>query len=99
MTLAILIGGGLVAALGIVIWMSATRRKPPPAESIERAVTLVGVAGIRSIIATALVQPLMAAGAGAFSRFPELCWEHTLYSALTAETQATQADRSEPFVS
>jgi HD-like signal output (HDOD) protein len=70
-----------------------------PVESIERAVTLVGVAGIRSIIATALVQPLMAAGSGVFSRFPELCWEHTLYSALTAETYATQIERSEPFVS
>jgi HD-like signal output (HDOD) protein len=70
-----------------------------PVESIERAVTLVGVAGIRSIIATALVQPLMTAGHGAFSRFPELCWEHTLYSALTAETHATQVERAEPFVS
>ena len=70
-----------------------------PVESIERAVTLVGVAGIRSIIATALVQPLMSAGNGVFSRFPELCWEHTLYSALTAETHATQVERSEPFVS
>jgi HD-like signal output (HDOD) protein len=70
-----------------------------PVESIDRAVTLVGVAGIRSIIATALVQPLMTAGNGAFSRFPELCWEHTLYSALTAETHATQIERTEPFVS
>jgi HD-like signal output (HDOD) protein len=70
-----------------------------PIESIDRAVTLVGVAGIRSIIATALVQPLMSAGNGVFSRFPELCWEHTLYSAVTAETHATQVERSEPFVS
>jgi HD-like signal output (HDOD) protein len=70
-----------------------------PVESIERAVTLVGVAGIRSIIATALVQPLMTAGSGGFSRFPELCWEHTLYSASTAETHATQIERAEPFVS
>src|SRR5687768_553628 len=48
-----------------------------PVESIERAVTMVGVQGIRSIIATALLQPLMAASAGAFARFPELIWEHT----------------------
>lgn len=70
-----------------------------PIESIDRAVTMVGVTGIRSIIATALVQPLMAAGSGAFNKFPELCWEHTLYSALTAETHATQIERTEPFVS
>jgi hypothetical protein len=28
-----------------------------------------------------------------------LCWEHTLYSALTAETHATQVERTELFVS
>jgi HD-like signal output (HDOD) protein len=70
-----------------------------PVESIERAVTLVGVRGIRSIIATALLQPLMTANAGAFSKFPELGWEHTLYSAMAAETHATQIENAEPFVS
>lgn len=70
-----------------------------PIESIDRAVTQVGVQGIRSIIATALLQPLMAAGTGTFSKFPELVWEHTLYSASTAETHATQIENAEPFVS
>jgi HD-like signal output (HDOD) protein len=70
-----------------------------PVESIERAVTMVGVQGIRSIIATALLQPLMTAGAGAFAKFPELIWEHTLYSAMAAETHATQVENAEPFVS
>ncbi len=70
-----------------------------PVESIDRAVTMVGVQGIRSIIATALLQPLMAAGAGAFSKFPEAVWEHTLYSAVAAEAHATQVENAEPFVS
>src|SRR5262245_14738626 len=70
-----------------------------PVESIDRAVTLVGVQGIRSIIATALLQPVMSGGSGAFSRFPELVWEHTLYSASAAEQHAVQIERSEPFVS
>jgi HD-like signal output (HDOD) protein len=69
-----------------------------PVESIDRAVTMVGVQGIRSIIATALLQPLMTVGAGAFSKFPEMVWEHTLYSASTAEAHATQVETSEPFV-
>jgi HD-like signal output (HDOD) protein len=69
-----------------------------PVESIDRAVTMVGVQGIRSIIATALLQPVMTSGAGAFSRFPELVWEHTLYSATAAETHATQIENAEPFV-
>jgi HD-like signal output (HDOD) protein len=69
-----------------------------PVESIDRAVTLVGVQGIRSIIATALLQPVMSGGSGAFSRFPELVWEHTLYSASAAEQHAVQIERSEPFL-
>jgi HD-like signal output (HDOD) protein len=70
-----------------------------PVESIDRAVTLVGVQGIRSIIATALLQPVMTSGAGSFSRFPELAWEHTLYSASAAEMHAVQVEKAEPFVS
>ena len=68
-------------------------------ESIDRAVTMVGVQGIRSIIATALLQPLMTAGAGAFSKFPEAVWEHTLYAAMAGEAHATQVEGAEPFVS
>jgi HD-like signal output (HDOD) protein len=70
-----------------------------PVESIDRAVTMVGVQGIRSIIASALLQPLMAAGNGAFSKFPEAVWEHTLYAAVAGEAHATQVESAEPFVS
>jgi HD-like signal output (HDOD) protein len=70
-----------------------------PVESIDRAVTLVGVQGIRSIIATALLQPVMSSGSGNFSRFPELVWEHTLYAASASEQHAVNVEKSEPFVS
>ena len=70
-----------------------------PVESIDRAVTLVGVQGIRSIIATALLQPVMSGASGAYSRFPELAWEHTLYAASAAEMHTVQIEKSEPFVS
>lgn len=69
-----------------------------PIESIDRAVTLVGVRGIRAIIATALLQPVMTSSSGAYGKFPELLWEHTLYSAMAAETHATQIENAEPFV-
>jgi HD-like signal output (HDOD) protein len=70
-----------------------------PIESIDRAVTLVGVRGIRAIIATALLQPVMSSHSGAsYGKFPEFVWEHTLYSAMAAETHATQVENSEPFV-
>jgi HD-like signal output (HDOD) protein len=70
-----------------------------PVESIDRAVTMVGVQGIRSIIASALLQPLMAVGNGAFNKFPEAVWEHTLYAAMAGEAHATQVENAEPFVS
>jgi len=70
-----------------------------PVESIDRAVTLVGVQGIRSIIATALLQPVMSGSGSAYSRFPELVWEHTLYSASAAEMHTVQIEKAEPFVS
>jgi HD-like signal output (HDOD) protein len=70
-----------------------------PVESIDRAVTMVGVQGIRSIIASALLQPLMSVGNGAFNKFPEAVWEHTLYAAMAGEAHATQVENAEPFVS
>ena len=75
------------------------RTSNQPVDSIERAVTLVGVQGIRSIIATALLQPVMTSGSANFSKFPELVWEHTLYAAMASEMHATQIEGSEAFVS
>ena len=64
-----------------------------PVESIDRAVTLVGVQGIRSIIATALAAAGHVRWQRHFSRFPELVWEHTLYSASAAEMHAIQIEK------
>src|SRR6187399_2944292 len=76
------------------------RTSSMPVDSIDRAVTLVGVQGIRSIIATALLQPVMTSGSGAaFSKFPELVWEHTLYAAMAGEAHTTSIENAEPFVS
>ena len=87
--------GNLLRIANSPIYRSGSK----PLESIERAVTQVGVQGIRSIIATALLQPLMSTGDGAFSKFPEAVWEHTLYAAMAGETHATQVEGAEPFVS
>jgi HD-like signal output (HDOD) protein len=70
-----------------------------PIESIDRAVTLVGVQGVRAIIATALLQPVMSSSSGVYGRFPELVWEHTLYAASAAEMHTVQVERAEPFIS
>ncbi|HEX6638235.1 MAG TPA: HDOD domain-containing protein [Steroidobacteraceae bacterium] len=68
-----------------------------PVESLERAVTMVGTDGIRSVIATALVHPVMATGSGWFARFPETIWEQTQYAADAAEAYAQSVERVDGF--
>lgn len=68
-----------------------------PVESFERAVLLVGTDGIRSVIATALLQPVMTDHSGPFAKFPETVWEHTQYSAAAAETHAVHVENADAF--
>ncbi|HVW68142.1 MAG TPA: HDOD domain-containing protein [Steroidobacteraceae bacterium] len=66
-------------------------------ESIDRAVVILGNEGIRSLIATALAQPIFQIRAGAFPRFPEIAWEHTFRTASATVTHAAIVERSDPF--
>lgn len=65
-------------------------------ESIDRAMVVIGIDGMRAIVAAALFQPVLEVR-GVFSRVPELIWEHTLYSAAAAEAHAAQIGRTDPF--
>lgn len=73
------------------------RASGKPVDSLERAVTRVGTDGIRSVIATALVHPVMASGSGWFAKFPETIWEQTQYAADAAEAHAQQVERVDGF--
>jgi HD-like signal output (HDOD) protein len=74
------------------------RVTPRPVESIERAVVMLGSDGLRSLIATALVQPIFEASmAGAFPRFPQVVWEHALLSAHAAIPHAALVERVDQF--
>ena len=68
-----------------------------PVESLERAVTMVGTDGIRSVIATSLIHPVMATGSGLFAKFPENIWEQTQYAADAAEAHAVTIERADGF--
>jgi HD-like signal output (HDOD) protein len=69
-----------------------------PVESIERAVVMLGSDGLRSLIATALVQPIFEISmAGAFPRFPQVTWEHALLSAHAAIPHAALVERADQF--
>jgi HD-like signal output (HDOD) protein len=69
-----------------------------PVESIERAVVMLGSDGLRSLITTALVQPIFETSmAGAFPRFPHVVWEHALLSAHAAIPHAALVERVDQF--
>ncbi|HKT72185.1 MAG TPA: HDOD domain-containing protein [Steroidobacteraceae bacterium] len=69
-----------------------------PVENIERAVVILGTDGLRSLMAAAVMQPIFqVSGAGPFSRFPEIVWDHALRSAHAAIPHAALAERADPF--
>jgi HD-like signal output (HDOD) protein len=74
------------------------RVTPRPIESIDRAIVMLGSDGLRSLIATALVQPIFEVSmAGAFPRFPQVVWEHALLSAHAAIPHAALVERVDQF--
>jgi HD-like signal output (HDOD) protein len=68
-----------------------------PIESLENAVTLVGTDGLRSLVATALLHPVMTGTQGPFSSFAEATWEHGQYAAACAELHAGRIERADAF--
>jgi HD-like signal output (HDOD) protein len=66
-------------------------------ESIDRAVVVLGNDGIRSLIATALAQPIFQIRGGEFPKFPVIAWEHTFRTATATVTHAALVEKSDPF--
>ena len=68
-----------------------------PVESIDRAVALLGTEGIRSLVATALIQPVFRLSERQFPSFPETIWDYTVRAAAAAESHAAVVEDSDPF--
>lgn len=68
-----------------------------PIESLEKAVALVGTDGLRSLVATALLHPVMTGARGPFSSFAEATWEHSQFAAGSAELHAVRIERVDAF--
>jgi hypothetical protein len=68
-----------------------------PIESIDRAVALLGIEGMRSLVAAALMQPVFRVDGGGFPKFGDTIWQHTLSSAAAAESHAIMLESSDPF--
>ncbi len=72
-------------------------RADKPIESLEKAVTLVGTDGLRSLVATALLHPVMTGTRGPYSSFAEATWEHSQYAAGCAELHAARIEGADAF--
>jgi HD-like signal output (HDOD) protein len=72
-------------------------RRHKPIESLEKAVAIVGTDGLRSLVATALLHPVMTGSRGPFSSFAEATWEHSQYAASCAELHAVHIERADAF--
>jgi HD-like signal output (HDOD) protein len=67
-------------------------------ESIERAVVILGTDGLRSLVASSILQPIFQINsAKVFSRFPEIVWDHAQRSAHAAIPHAALVERTDAF--
>lgn len=73
------------------------RRHEAPVESLDRAVAMVGVDGLRHLVAVALMQPVMRVEGGVFGRLPDLIWDHTQRTALLAAQAVRPGGREDVF--
>lgn len=73
------------------------RHGSEPIESLDRAVSMLGIEGLRSMIAAALLQPVFRISGGSFAHFGEITWEHSLLAANAAELHAAQVESADPF--
>lgn len=73
------------------------RSQAAPVDSLDRAVAMVGVDGLRHLVSVALMQPVMRLDGGVFGRLPDLIWDHTQRTALLASQAARPAGREDVF--
>jgi HD-like signal output (HDOD) protein len=67
-------------------------------DSLDRAVGLLGVDGLRGLLATAIMQPVFRLQKGHFDQFAPLSWEQAQYAAAAAEKYAALERSVDPFV-
>lgn len=73
------------------------RSSAMPVESLDRAVAMVGVDGLRHLVSVALMQPVMRVEGGAFGCLPDLIWEHTQRTTLLAAQAVRAGGREDVF--
>jgi HD-like signal output (HDOD) protein len=73
------------------------RISPAPVDSLDRAIVNLGMEGLRSLMATAILQPVFRLRTGLFDRFATLTWEKAHRASTAAETYAKKSRTCDPF--
>jgi hypothetical protein len=68
-----------------------------PIETIQRAIVVCGVDGLRGLLAAAVLQPAFRASAKNFPRLPRILWDRTERAARAAELFALQLSPADRF--
>lgn len=77
---------------------SAHYRTPgEPVATLDRAVSLLGVDGLRSVVSASVLQPVFRLQKGCFDHLPAIIWDHALKSALAAQAHARRTRSCDPF--
>ncbi len=77
---------------------AAYRFSPEPVDSLDRAVVVLGTDGLRSLLATALLQPVFRQPKGHFDHFATVTWEHAQRTAAASEMCARSIGNADPFI-
>lgn len=77
---------------------AAYRFSPEPVDSLDRAVVVLGTDGLRSLLATALLQPVFRQPKGHFEHFATVTWEHAQRTAAASEVCARSIGNADPFI-
>lgn len=74
------------------------RMSAQPVESLDRAVVVLGVDGLKALLSTAIMQPVFRLPKGFFERFADIAWELAQGSAACAQAYAQKDGADDPFV-
>lgn len=74
------------------------RVSPEPIESLDRAVLLLGTNGLRSLMASAILQPVFRIPRGSFEKFADFTWEQAERTAMASEVNARSGADAKPIV-
>ena len=74
------------------------RTSREPVDSLDRAVQTLGVDGLRSLMAVAILQPVFRLPRGYFDSFADVTWEQAQRCAAAAETYASATRSADPLI-